>query len=219
MRGKNPKRGIQNGSGDELAVKHIFATIQGEGPHAGVPAVFVRLGGCNLACDFCDTDFEDFSSMMLVDILARVNTLAGARKLVVITGGEPLRQPLMPLCEALLDAGYRVQVETNGTLFRELPRDVDIVCSPKNTGEGYFPLREDLLARVNALKFLVSRARADYADVPDVGQGKFGIPVYVQPMDEYDEKKNLENLRYAAEIAQRRGYRLSLQTHKIVGIE
>jgi 7-carboxy-7-deazaguanine synthase len=218
MRGSNPKRGVESGDGKMLAVKHIFATIQGEGPYAGVPAVFVRLGGCNLACDFCDTQFEDFESIALDIILERVNALAGPRRLVVITGGEPMRQPIGPLCEALLAAGYKVQIETNGTLFRPLPEKVEIVCSPKNTGGGYFPLREDLLARVNALKFLISHDRADYNHVPDVGQ-KDGVAIYVQPMDEYDEEKNRRNLQYAAEVAMKRGYRLSLQTHKIVGIE
>jgi len=140
-----------------------------------------------------------------------------ARRLVVITGGEPLRQPIEKLCEVLLAEGFKVQIETNGTLWRALPEEVEIVCSPKNTGQGYFPVREDLRGRVNAFKFLVSAQQSEYADVTDVGQQD--TPVYVQPMDEYDDKKNAANLRLAMKLAQRHGYRLSLQLHKIIGIE
>ena len=219
MRGNNPIRPPVAGDGSRLEVKSIFPTLQGEGPFTGVPAVFIRLGGCNLACAFCDTDFEGFRDMSVKDIVEQMITLAdGVRQLVVITGGEPLRQNIVLLCETLLAEGFKVQIETNGTLFRPLPEGVDIVCSPKNTGGGYFPIREDLLPRLSALKFLISRHDENYNHVSDVGQGAYPIPVYVQPMDEYDAARNAENLFYAAELAQRYGYRLSLQTHKILGI-
>lgn len=220
MRGTNPIRPPEKSDGRQLQVKSIFPTLQGEGPYAGVPAVFVRLGGCNLACDFCDTAFEDFLPMKLTEIVAKVKKLAvSVRRLVVITGGEPLRQNIVPLCEALIAQGFRVQIETNGTLWQPLPDGVEIVCSPKNTGGGYFPLREDLLPRVNALKFIVSAEHPHYRDVAEVGQGRYGIPVYVQPMDEYDAQKNRANAALAAQLAQAGGYRLSLQLHKILGIE
>lgn len=218
MQGRNPIRPPQKGDGQTLEVKHIFPTL-GEGPNAGTPAVFVRLGGCNLACDFCDTDFENFKSMPLGGILGSVRELAGKHiKLVVITGGEPFRQNIAPLCEALLAAGFRVQIETNGTLWRELPTEVEIVCSPKTTSGQYAALREDLLPRVTALKFIVSAQHPHYRDVGEVGQSSRGIPVYVQPMDEYDAAKNAANTALALQLAQLRGYRLSLQTHKMLGI-
>ena len=249
MYGKNPIRPPETGDGGTLGVQHIFATIQGEGPYAGVPAVFVRLGGCNLACNFCDTEFESFKQVAIEEIVASVSQLASSPELakptigrsteqdgfpynfasqnsgndekiitlVVITGGEPLRQPIAPLCEKLLANGFKVQIETNGTLWRPLPEGVEIVCSPKNTGAGYFPLRPDLLARVDAFKFLISAEHPGYRDVADVGQGR--KPVFVQPMDEYDDARNAANLTLAVELAQARGYRLSLQLHKIVGIE
>ena len=224
MFGKNPIRPPVTGDGMELEVKHIFPTLQGEGPYTGHPSVFVRLGGCNLACSFCDTDFEDFALRGVSDIMAEVKILAQeqgvrVRHLVVITGGEPLRQNIVPLCEMLLAEGFKVQIETNGTLYRALPEGVAIICSPKNTGGGYFPIRDDLLARVQALKFILSKHDDKYGDVGDVGQFTYHTPVYVQPMDEYDAVRNAENLAYAAEMAQRHGYILSLQTHKILGIE
>lgn len=219
MFGENPIRPPVKGDGTELDVQHIFLTVQGEGPYAGVPSVFVRLGGCNLACTFCDTEFESFRRMQIEDILAEVKSLSGKAKQIIITGGEPLRQPIRPLCEALLRAGYSVQIETNGTLYRELPEEVSIVCSPKSVNGRYVPVRDDLLSRANALKFIISQRQEAYNAVADVGQDVYGTPVYVQPMDEYDEKANLDNILHATAIAATYGHRLCLQTHKILGIE
>lgn len=219
MLGTNPIRKPVNGDGLTLDVQSIFATLQGEGIYAGWPAVFVRLGGCNLACAFCDTEFETFQTRPLEGILAEVKELAGnVRKLAVITGGEPFLQPIEKLCHELVEAGFTVQIETNGTLFRDIDKRVDIMCSPKNTGKGYFPVRPDLLARVNAFKFIISASNDNYSDIAEVGQGN-SIPVYVQPMDEYDTQKNRANLALATRLANDRGYRLSLQLHKIAGIE
>jgi len=219
MFGQNPIRPPETHDGSTLQVVQIFPTLQGEGPFVGYPAVFVRLGGCNLACDFCDTEFEDFRAMAVDAVVAQVKAEAGeVRKLVVMTGGEPLRQNIVPLCEALLEAGFTVQIETNGSLWRPLPPQVHIVCSPKVKNGRYHPLRPDVLARVHALKFLISATHPDYRDVGDVGQGD-ATPIYVQAMDEYDAAKNAANLSHAAMLAHSRGYRLSLQLHKIVGME
>lgn len=226
MFGNNPIRPPVKGTGDILDIQEIFPTVQGEGPFAGVPSVFVRLGGCNLACSFCDTEFESYAPIAMADIVAQVRKLAAvndyphATRLVVITGGEPLRQPIGLLCETLLGEGFAVQVETNGTVFRPLPAAVHIVCSPKNPAGGrYAPLRGDVLQRANALKFVVSAHQGGYNGVDEVGQAVHGTPVYVQPMDEQDEAKNAENLRYASELAAKGGYKLSLQVHKIIGVE
>lgn len=220
MFGKNPIRPPVKSDGHTLDVQHIFPTLQGEGPFVGHPSVFIRLGGCNLACSFCDTEFESFRPMTLAEILSTVSELSGGvRKLIVITGGEPMRQNIVPLCEALLAQGFTVQIETNGTLLQPVPPQVHIVCSPKNAGRGYAPIREDVLARAQALKFIVSHRDPLYRDVPELGQTAFGTPVYVQPMDEYDEVANTMNRSHAASLAQEFGYILSLQTHKILGIE
>ena len=216
MFGNNPKRGPEKGDGSTLQVVEIFPTLQGEGPFAGHPAVFIRLGGCNLACDFCDTEFESFQPMSLEEILKKITP--DVADLVVITGGEPLRQEIGPLCEALLAKGLRVQIETNGTLWRELPAGVNIVCSPKVTNGAYHPIRPEVLARADGLKFIVSTTRPHYRNVGEVGQATHAVPVYVQPMDEGDAEKNRDNMLHAASLAHNYGYRLSLQTHKILGI-
>lgn len=223
MYGQNPKRPPVQGRGDALNIQEIFPTLQGEGPYTGWPAVFVRLGGCNLACEFCDTEFESFKEMSVLQLLERIDqfaTVDGKRTadLVVITGGEPLRQPIAPLCDALIEADFIVQIETNGTLFRPIPYGVDIVCSPKVSNGSYHPIREDMLERVSAFKFLISASNKLYWDVPQVGQAHVSAPVYVQPMDEGCAEKNKANLSRAIQLSMQYGYRLSLQTHKIMGI-
>jgi 7-carboxy-7-deazaguanine synthase len=224
MFGKNQKRAPVKSDGLALDVQEIFATLQGEGPYVGWPSVFLRLGGCNLACDFCDTEFESFTRRRLDDVISDIRMLAknetGARirQLIVITGGEPLRQNLFPLCEALLKEGFKLQIETNGTLFQSLPEAVEIICSPKMSGGKYHPLHPDLLARLTALKFIVRASLGDYHVPEEVGQALHHIPVYVQPMDEYDASRNEANRAHALHLAQTHGYRLSLQTHKLLGI-
>lgn len=223
MHGMNPKRPPETGDGQMLQVVEIFPTLQGEGPFAGQSAVFVRLGGCNLTCDFCDTEFERFAPMPLATLVDEVQRLASGdgqrvRDLVVITGGEPFRQPIGPLCDALLEHGFRVQIETNGTLYRPVHEEVTIICSPKVTDGRYHPIRPDLLARVDAMKFIVSAEAGDYHNVAEVGQATYRIPVYVQPMDVGDAARNAANTAHALQIAQQQGYRLSLQLHKMLGI-
>lgn len=147
MFGNNPIRKQEPGDGQHLQVHSVFDTIQGEGPFAGEPAVFVRLAGCNLSCYFCDTDFETsakyYDTYELVDRVVALG-LRGesgdkvhSSKLIVITGGEPLRQNIEPFCRALAGNGFRVQIETAGTLWiPELEKlitngIVTLVCSPK----------------------------------------------------------------------------------------
>lgn len=224
MFGKNKILKAQNHDGMALQVQEIFATFQGEGPYVGYPSVFVRLGGCNLACDFCDTEFDTFQEKTLTEILNEVLKLSKnekgeiIRKLVVITGGEPLRQPIEKFCEELIKLGFLVQIETNGTLFREIPKEIKIICSPKISNGKYHQVRPDLLSRINAFKFIISKNKKEYSDIAEIGQSGNKIPVYLQPMDEYDEMKNRENIELTLELANKYGARISLQTHKILKI-
>ena len=219
MFGHNPKRSLRHTPIDSYDVVSIFKTIQGEGPLAGHPSIFLRLGGCNLACDFCDTEFENFQRQTLISILGQIKSLAANTiKWVIITGGEPLRQPIEALCQALMEEGFKIQIETNGTVFRPLPKEVMVICSPKNQSGKYYRIREDLLAVIDAFKFIISNDKASYRDVVDVGQSLYHTPVYVQPMDEYDPIKNAKNQQRALELALKNGYILSLQTHKILNI-
>ena len=224
MFGKNKISRLKNHQGNFLEVQEIFATIQGEGPYAGRPAIFIRLGGCNLQCSFCDTEFDSPKTINLPEIIENVIELSKnskqkiVRKLVVITGGEPMLQPISKLCNKLLKLKFQIQIETNATVMRKLPRAVKIVCSPKNSQGKYYNLHPELLARINALKFLISASNPSYSSVPELGQSKLNIPVYVQPIDEYNELKNQANLELVKNICEENGYYTSLQLHKILNI-
>jgi organic radical activating enzyme len=215
MFGQNPKLPPVKSDGEHLDVHSIFYTLQGEGPRAGQPAVFVRLSGCNLACDFCDTDFDAAKKYSIAELLEKIEQEKQFAELIVITGGEPLRQEIAKFCNALIAKNFTVQIETNGTLYQNLPTQVEWVCSPKASASGYGALRQDVVSRVTAFKFLLSKTHPLYLDVP---KNNFTAPIYVQPMDEKSAEKNQANLVYATKMAMKRGYRLSLQLHKYIGI-
>ncbi len=221
MFGKNIIQKPENDSGEVLKVTSIFPTFQGEGPFTGHPAIFIRLSGCNLACDFCDTEFDSFTEFSIQEILDKVNQLNqnNVYKLIVLTGGETMRQPIELLCETLLQNNFTVQIETNGTIYRDLDDKVQIICSPKAPNGKYHRIREDLLPKINAFKFIISDSKENYSDIADIGQYDYNIPVYLQPMDEYDAQKNRNNIKRTLELAEKYGARISLQTHKILGIE
>jgi len=150
-----------------LKVNEIFLSIQGESSYSGLPCTFIRLTGCNLRCSFCDTKYayKRGKSMSLNDLLNHVQTMDCA--LVEITGGEPLLQEETPeLTQLLLDNGFRVLVETNGSLdIRALPSGavciLDIKCP--GSGESEKMLWENLehLKHSDEVKFVIS-TREDY---------------------------------------------------------
>lgn len=219
MFGKNKIMKPENHSGDFLNIVEIFPTFQGEGPYAGTPALFIRLGGCNLACDFCDTEFDDFNQLSLTEILDELQNLCQQIKanLVVITGGEPMRQPINKLCNTLLNQGFEVQIETNGTIFQNLDERVKIICSPKASNGKFFQIRSDLLPKISAFKFIISQSKSPYNQLPKINTQN--AKIYLQPMDEYDEDKNNKNLELAKKICLEKGYNLSLQIHKIISVK
>lgn len=229
MHGRNPLRPQEPGDGRQLWVQEVFYTLQGEGPFSGQPAVFVRLAGCNLNCWFCDTEFE--SSLWkptLEELIETIGAEQGKADLVVITGGEPFRQNIGPLVEALLARGLRVQIETNGTLWIDLPEDdrLFIVCSPKTER-----LNKNLRQRISAYKYLIAASVAADGDGPgsvghryvgmngqNVAEPEPGVPVYVMPLDEGEAEANQANLKACSELALSSGHFLTVQTHKILGI-
>lgn len=111
--------------GEELFVHSIWPTIQGEGPHAGCPAIFVRLTGCNLRCHFCDTEFETGSVLTIDALVQRIkdDMVRCETDLIVLTGGEPMRQQIIPFLARCGDEGWYVQIETAGTTW---PQDVEV---------------------------------------------------------------------------------------------
>lgn len=206
-----------------LDVESIFKTIQGEGPFAGTPAIFIRLAGCNLQCPRCDTDYTSHRRRMVCkQVVDEVcNKAEFVTKLVVITGGEPFRQPLRELTDQLFRFGFKIQIETNGTLFQHLNYErVTVVCSPK-TG----CINPRLRPHIEALKYVLSADAWDLADgLPTTALGlpiarKLAKPwpdfegiIYLQPAD---DGNNECNLSCCIENCLRFGYRLCLQMHKI----
>ena len=205
------------------AVKEIFLTLQGEGHQAGRRAVFLRFAGCNLwtgreqdrasaQCTFCDTDFvrmDGENGGRFADATALADKVAelwgeGARRLVVVTGGEPLLQLDAPLIDALHTRGFEVAVETNGTL--PAPGGIDWICvSPKAGNE--------IVQRAgHELKLVWPQEGVDPADLLALDFEHF----LIQPKDcaERDQA-----LAAAIDYVMRNPkWQLSLQTHKLLGL-
>lgn len=187
-------------------VNEIFLSLQGEGFWTGTPMVFLRLSGCNLACPFCDTDFTSFREMEADEIVAELLRVAGECRRVCITGGEPLLQLDGALVEALHAAGFKLHLETNGTL--EAPEGIDwITVSPKAGLK---------LARANELKLVFQKADESCIEsFRSFPAGNF----FLQPCDTGDAGKNAVILEQCiAYIKSHPWWRLSLQTHKLLGI-
>lgn len=221
-----------------LDVVSIFRTIQGEGPFAGMPAIFIRLAGCNLQCPGCDTDYTSSRAILSPkQILNAVVDQVSDRSihLVVITGGEPFRQDIFPLVCKLKQLAFNIQVETNGTLgLGGIPYDrlgMHIVCSPK-AAKIHLHIQNLMVTPYCALKYVIKSGDISMDDglpihVLDhpvhtrVARPFLNFPpsqIYLQPMDEGDAYDNKLNLNAAINSCIRYGYRLSLQTHKIIGV-
>jgi len=225
MFGENPVRRQQISEDGSLWIQEVFYTLQGEGPFSGSPAVFVRLAGCNLRCFWCDTEFESSTWTPSLDaLLARIDELmTPVCDLVVLTGGEPMRQGISPLVRALLDRGHRVQIETAGTLWLDLPDDprLFIVCSPK-TGR----LNTRLVPRIDAFKYVLAADEvADDDGLPisstqargketRIARPPDGAAVYVMPRDDHEPEANRRNTLATAAVSMRFGYKMIVQLHK-----
>ena len=189
-----------------LHVAEIFYSIQGEGTWTGTPAVFVRLAGCNLACSFCDTDYALKFVASVDDIVHMVHEAGEGCPMVILTGGEPLAQTQTPaLIEALRRDGRRVHIESNGTLYAELPSDVWLCVSPKERVDPR------MAARANEAKLIVD------GRVPEEHLPLFADKATILLQPEGNKPANIDlALAYAKRHPQR--FRLSLQTHKFIGI-
>jgi 7-carboxy-7-deazaguanine synthase len=206
------------------AVKEAFLTLQGEGGQSGSRAVFLRFAGCNLwsgreadraaaQCNFCDTDFVGTDGpgggkfADAENLAAHVETLwgeGGQDRLVVVTGGEPMLQLDAALVDALHARGFRVAVESNGTL-RATP-GVDWLCISPKAGTEVVQRQGD------ELKLVWPQAGIDPADLEGWDFSHF----LVQPMDCADRRAALDAA--IALVMARPKWRLSLQAHKIIGL-
>jgi len=189
-----------------LQLAEIFYSIQGEATYSGAPAVFVRLAGCNLSCSFCDTDYSLKFVATVDDVVSQVRGESRDCPIVILTGGEPtLQADTMPLIEALRRDGRRIHIESNGTTLVPLPPDVWLTVSPKAR------LHPGMAARANEVKLIVD------GRVPIEWVQAFPIstPLFLQP--EGNKPRNVE-LAMAAAKADPGRFRVSLQTHKYIGV-
>lgn len=205
------------------AVKEIFLTLQGEGAQTGRPAVFCRFAGCNLwsgreedragaICKFCDTDFVGTDGTTggkytAGDLARTIEQEWGEdrhHRFVVLTGGEPLLQIDEALIAALHGVGFEIAVETNGTVAP--PEGLDWVCVSPKAGA------ELILQTGNELKLVFPQQGAAPEDFADLAFENFSL----QPMDGPNVAENTK--RAIAYCIQHPQWRLSLQTHKALGI-
>jgi len=217
-----------------LKINEIFFSIQGESTRAGLPTVFIRTSGCHLRCTYCDTTYAYYEGqkMSVDDILSTVAKYPTRN--ICLTGGEPFRQNIGPLLESLLALSDQlvVQIETNGTLYVELPESkrIHIVCSPKTAS-----LNQRLLPKINSYKYLIAAGQYDSNDgLPIESTQRAGeitriarppadfqdpsLGIFVMPIDAASAEASSANTQAAVKVALDFGYRLTLQTHKITGI-
>ena len=192
-----------------MRVNETFLSLQGEGHFTGTPAFFLRFAGCNLKCPFCDTNHQSYKEMSEEEIVEEASSHKPRH--IVITGGEPALQLTQSLVDKLHEAGFFIQVETNGTL--PLPEGIDwVTCSPKSS-----PIREDL--KVDELKVLFMGNGTD-PEASLLGGRLEGGLLFLQPLDTGDEEQNRIILRDTiAYILEHPKWSLSLQTHKLLGIK
>ena len=190
-----------------LRVNETFVSLQGEGFFTGTPAFFLRLSGCNLKCPFCDTQHQSFKEMSEEEIVEEASRHKPRH--IVITGGEPALQLTKSLVDKLHEAGFFVQVETNGTM--PLPEGVDwVTVSPKAPP---IPFRGRI---VDELKMLYHGLDTDLSIADQIQAKEYRL----QPLDTGDEEKNRIILRDTiAYILEHPKWSLSLQTHKLLGIK
>jgi 7-carboxy-7-deazaguanine synthase len=153
-----------------MQISEIYKSLQGESTYAGLPCVFVRLTGCNLRCTWCDSEFSFHGGrkMPLQDVLSEVARLSPSGGLVEITGGEPMLQEreVIPLMEQLLDADYKVLLETSGErILARVPKDVikivDVKCPHSGEPDTFAVENLKSLRQHDELKFVLTD-RVDY---------------------------------------------------------
>lgn len=208
------------------SVKEIFYTLQGEGGQAGMPAVFCRFAGCNLwsgresdrdtaVCRFCDTDFVGTDGTLggkfaqadaLADrIAAQWPSTDTAHRLTVLTGGEPLMQVDTALIDALHARGFRIAVETNGTMLA--PPGIDWLCVSPKAGSEW------IQTRGQELKLVWPQVGFDLHTMATTGEFEHR---FLQPMDGPVQAANIATC--IDTCMKHPTWRLSLQSHKISGI-
>jgi 7-carboxy-7-deazaguanine synthase len=222
----------------KLLVNEVFESIQGEGAFTGLPSIFVRLQGCPVGCPWCDTkhtwevkseletssdiimmqneETEDYFATDAEGLFALFKRHSYQAKHLVITGGEPCMFDLSALTASAIAQGFSVQIETSGTFEIKCHEDTWVTLSPKINMKGGFEIRDDALLRANEIKHAIAMEKhVEELDQLLARPALKSIPlIYLQPIS---MQKRATELAVATCI--KRNWRLSLQTHKFIGVE
>ena len=221
----------------QYKINELFETIQGEGSFTGQPSIFIRLQGCPVGCSWCDTkhtwaieltdevskevmltksqETSQWTQFSVEQILALVDERNYTAKHIVITGGEPCMEDLVPLCHAFEQLGYSTQVETSGTFEIKVSQKCWVTVSPKVNMRGGYPILNSAMIRANEIKHPIGTEQHvnDLKELLADHQVKT-TPIYLQPIS---QKPRATELAIATCIAN--NWRLSVQIHKYLGIE
>nr|WP_136249794.1 7-carboxy-7-deazaguanine synthase QueE [Ningiella ruwaisensis] len=222
----------------DLLVNEVFESIQGEGAFTGVPSIFVRLQGCPVGCPWCDTkhtwdvhedrlraadvimrqneDSEDYFKADTKALFSLFQQHGYAARHLVLTGGEPCMYDLRALTEMAIEKGFSVQIETSGT-FEILCHDKTwVTLSPKINMKGGYKILPSAVLRANEIKHAIAMEKhiQELDDLISSVQLKRLPMIYLQPIS---MQKRATELAVKTCIA--RNWRLSLQTHKFIGVE
>lgn len=218
-------------------INEMFETIQGEGQYTGTPSIFIRLQGCPVGCSWCDTkqtwdqnDSDMVSAELIIaktsdsptwmtanaeQILALISKQEYQAKHIVITGGEPCMFDLNPMCEQLHQHGFSTQIETSGTFEIQAPDSTWVTVSPKINMKGGYKVLPSCMLRANEVKHPVAREQhvEELKALLEQAPTKVGTLVYLQPISQKTAATKL-----AIETCIKMNWRLSIQTHKYLGI-
>ena len=190
-------------------INEIFYSIQGEGRHVGMPAIFLRLAGCSMGCPWCDTKYAFDGGKEMNNLQVLVELSHFPCKTVIITGGEPTEQDLPALIKLLKSAGYAVHIETNGARDCDV-NQADFVCvSPKKY------VAKEMLQKADIIKLVVN-TETDLEDLQKYyNYENEKTQIYLQP-----ESNKEENIALCVKLAKAHpSARLSVQLHKLINIK
>tara|TARA_Y100001978_G_scaffold202510_1_gene223912 strand:- start:5216 stop:5812 length:597 start_codon:yes stop_codon:yes gene_type:complete len=195
----------------EYPIVEIFHSVQGEGYHTGIPHVFVRFGNCNLRCEWCDTDFLKYDVMKIPEIISQIKKFDCKR--VIFTGGEPTLQDLNTIGSELKKEGYHLSIETNGTKI--VDPIIDWICvSPK---DQLYPNLSIKQRNGDELKVVYcGQDLSIYDGLKEGFQHLFLQPLYAE--NDTVEANGSSFRSVEALVKKSHGWRLSLQTHKWMGV-
>lgn len=197
-------------------IVEIFETLQGEGFNTGMPSIFIRFGKCNLACPWCDTNYNQFEMMSLADILENLRQFSARN--IIITGGEPTIQPQIEiLLNVLKQQGYFLAIETNG--LKPVPPQIDyIATSPKRLYQKNYLKHH--IPTADEVRIVVDGDVLAFCE--QIENSIQSERYYLSPCEKNGEMNMLETITQLGLLNQRPNkprWQLSIQTHKIAGIE